>query len=228
MRPWRRVLLCSLVAVLCVLIGPVPAAAADVGIFPGMELNIGEHRCSLGFLATNDNGDRLAVTAGHCADDVDQDVYSHNGNRIGTVAHHTPDRFDDRSYGVTVVRLFSNTYTADAYFTKFGDPSVGDYVKKYGARTDKTDGKITSIDSYPDLPWNSRMEATMVGLPGDSGAAWVGNGENGPKLLGLNLGNTTRPDGGYGFALGFPIRSLIALVKRNSPKWGVGFIPVGP
>jgi len=74
----------------------------------------------------------------------------------------------------------------------------------------------------------SRMESTLVGLLGDSGAAWVGNTDAGPKLLGLNLCHTTRPDGGYGFALAFPIRSLIALVNRNSPKFGQGFIPVGP
>ncbi|MHA3019639.1 hypothetical protein ACXPWS_05135 [Mycobacterium sp. BMJ-28] len=222
----RALIALGVTTVIAVLAPPV--VQAQVGLVPGTELNIGAHGCSLGFIATNDNGDRLAVTAGHCADEPDQRVYSHDGTLIGTVAHLTPDDFDNRSYGVTLILLSRNTYTQDAYFTKFGNPEVGDYVKKYGIRTNKTEGTITSIATNPDYPWRSRMESTLVGLPGDSGAAWVGNSDAGPKLLGLNLGFTTRPDGGYGFALALPIRSLIALVKRNSPKFGQGFIPVGP
>lgn len=206
-----------------------PVAQARVGLLPGTELNIGSGQCSLGFLATNSAGTRLAVTAGHCADDVDVKVYSHDGTLIGTVCHHTPDRMADGLFGVTLICLSDRTYTADAYFTKFGNPAVGDYVKKYGIRTDKTEGEITKIHTDSDNPRNSRMEATLVGLPGDSGSAWVGNsGGAGPKLLGLNIGHTTRSDGGYGFAIGFPIHSLVALVKKNSPRWGQGFIPVGP
>lgn len=199
-----------------------------MGLEPGTKIYIGNGSCSLGFLATNTAGTRLAVTAGHCADDTGQKVVSEKGNPIGTVCHHTPDETSKGVFGVTLICLSSNTYTADAYFTKYGDPDVGDYVKKYGARTEKTDGKITKIDTYSGHPWNSRMESTMVGLPGDSGAAWVGNsGGKGPKLLGLNIGHTIRSDGGYGFSYGFPISSLIALVKQNSPKWGPGFIPAG-
>jgi hypothetical protein len=86
---WRG----SAAATVAVLIGMLvpPSARADVGLAPGTELNIGDHQCSLGFLATNDDSDRLAVTAGHCADDVDQRVYSHNGNLIGSVVHHAPN-----------------------------------------------------------------------------------------------------------------------------------------
>jgi hypothetical protein len=205
-----------------------PTASAGVGLSPGTELHIGDRVCSLGFLATNAAGTRLAVTAGHCADDTDQKVYSHNHNLIGVVCHHTPDHTKDGTFGVTLICLSSGTYTADAYFTTYGDPSVGDYVKKYGERTDKTEGKITSIHTDPHNPARSQMKSTLVGLPGDSGSTWVGGGHKGPKLLGLNIGHTTRPDGGYGYAFGFPINSLITLVKQNSPKWGPGFIPIGP
>ena len=208
---------------------PMPTAAASVGLAPGTKLFFrGGGECSLGFLATNAAGDRLAVTAGHCANDVDQEVLSEHGNRIGWVAHHTPDKIAAGVYGVTLINLSGNTYTADAYFTQFGNPSVGDHVAKFGARTDKTEGTVVDISVDPDHPWRSQMESTLVGLPGDSGSAWVGDGAKGPVLVGLNIGHTIRKDGGYGFAIGFPIRSLIAVVKANSPHWGPGFTPVGP
>ena len=52
-------------------------------------------------------------------------------------------------------------------------------------------------------------------------------GSRGPILLGLNVGHTNRADGGYGLAIGFPINSLVALVRKTSPLWGPGFTPTG-
>jgi len=199
-----------------------------VGLRPGSALDIGNYECSMGFLATNDAGERLAVTAGHCAQNVGQQVHSHDGTLIGEVVQHIPDDFDHESFGVTVIRLSANTYTADAYFTSFGNPEVGDGVTKYGVRTDKTDGKVTTVDISPERPGHSLMESTLVGLPGDSGAAWFSDAGKGPKLLGLNIGYTKRADGGYGFAFGIPIDSLIALIKQNSPELEAGFMPVSP
>ena len=228
MRGIRRTFTAMLAAMLWVSLGPMPTAGAAVGLVPGTQLFFrGGGSCSLGFLATNADGDRLAVTAGHCAAGVEQRVVSKNGNPIGRVVHHTPDKTASEVYGVTLIQLSRNTYTADAYFTEFGNPSIGDFVKKYGARTEKTSGKVTDISFVPDSPRLSSMRSTMVTLPGDSGAAWVGGGDSGPKLVGLHIGSTKRADGGFGYALGFPIRSLIALVKKNSPSWGPGFIPVG-
>lgn len=227
MRAVRRILVCAVSALLCVVGAPMPTATATVGLVPGMKIFIGNGSCSLGFLATNNDHARLAVTAGHCADDIDQQVSSDSGVRIGEVVYHMPDDMKNGAYGATVIHLYKNTYTSDAYFAVFGNPSVGDYVKKYGARTAKTEGKITSIETDTDNPRYSEMESTLVDLPGDSGSAWVGNSTEGPKLVGLNIGYTTRRDGGYGFAIGFPIRSLIALVKIRSKNWGQGFIPEG-
>lgn len=207
-----------------------PAAQANVGLLPGTPLIIrGAGECSLGFLASNDAGDRLAVTAGHCATDTGQEVVSEKGNPIGRVVSWLTDDMDNNLFGITLIKLSKNTYTADAYFTTFGNPSVGDYVKKYGERTAKTEGKITKISVDPDSARHARMESTLVNLPGDSGSAWVGTGDDGgPMLLGLNIGFTKRADGGYGFAVGYPIRQLVELVRNGSEKWGPGFIPVGP
>lgn len=221
--------LAGLIAAMLLAVLAQSVAGADVGLAIGTKLYfVGGGSCSLGFFASNDQGARMAVTAGHCADDAGQEVVSENGNPIGFVGYWVPDDLPNGLFGVSVIRLYKNTYTADAYFQKYGNPSVGDYVKKYGARTDKTEGRITEITIEPDHPRFSRMEATLVNLPGDSGSAWVGSSDEGPKLLGLNVGFTKRADGGYGFALGFPISSLIKLVRINSDTWGEGFIPVGP
>ncbi len=226
MKTARRVWVGFGIAALLGMLSP-PAAQARVGLAPGTELHINGSMCSLGFIATNNDGDRLAVTAGHCATGTGQRVISAKGNPIGTVVSHLGDDMDSRVYGVALIQLSDNTYTADAYFTKFGNPGVGDFVKKYGARTEKTTGTVSAISVNAENPRVGVMYSTMVGLPGDSGSAWVGNGEDGPKLLGLNIGHTVRADGGYGEAIGFPIRSLIRLVQNGSDIWGPGFIPVG-
>lgn len=231
--PYRRHLLRVLAVsggvLLIGALAPMGVAGAKVGLIPGTKIFIGDGSCSLGFFASNAGGDKLAVTAGHCADRIDQEVLSQNGTRIGLVVAHLGDDTKNHLYGVTVIKLYRNTaYIHDAFFTKFGNPEVGDHVRKYGARTEKTTGKVTSIEMDTQHPRQSRMESTMVGLPGDSGAAWVGTADTGgPKLLGLNIAHTTRSDGGYGFSVGFPIRALIKLVQDGSSRWGSGFIPLG-
>jgi hypothetical protein len=78
---------------------------------------------------------------------------------------------------------------------------MGDYVKKYGVRTDKTEGMISSIDTDAEHPALTDGIDTRRAARRQR-AAWVGNSDgNGPKLLGLNMGHTVRSDGGYGYAL---------------------------
>lgn len=223
-----RVVTAILVVMLLIGISSPAPAQARVGLMPGTMLHfVGGGSCSLGFLATNAVGDRLAVTAGHCPDSLEQKVVAADGTPVGRVVHYTPDDTDHDRFGVTLIQLYRNTYIADGYFARFGDPVVGEAVRKYGARTSKTMGKIVSVTEDPDDPRHSKMEATMVTLPGDSGSAWVGDSDDGPTLLGLHVGSTRRPDGGFGFAYGFPIRNLIEVVQERSPNWGVGFAPIG-
>ncbi len=211
------------------LVGVSPAQAhCQVGLVPGSKLYFdGGGSCSLGFFATNGAGDRLAVTAGHCSDDVDQEVTTADGDPVGRVVYRAGDDMERELYGVTVIELDSSAYIADAYFRQSDDPVVGDVVEKFGARTDATSGKVVSVRINAEYPSKSQMESTLVGLPGDSGSAWVRGGSRGPILLGLNVGHTNRADGGYGLAIGFPINSLVALVRKTSPLWGPGFTPTG-
>lgn len=202
-----------------------PTAQAEVGLTVGSKLSMGSGgACSLGFFARNNDGARLAVTAGHCAEGGGEKVYSEK-TLIGAVGYWMPD--DSDGFGVTVIALNKNARIHDAYFSAFGNPEKGDYVKKYGIRTDKTEGKITKVSVNTDSVQKSVMLSTMISLPGDSGSAWVGNNDDGATLYGLNVGHVNRDDGGYGYARGFPIRQLIELVQARSKNWGQGFKPIG-
>lgn len=133
----RRILTYAVVTTALVAATHIPAAAARVGLSPGMELDfLGGGRCSLGFLATNGEGDRLGVTAGHCSDSLGQHVLSHNGNSIGTVVCRAGDNVDAYHFGITLIKLDPTTYIQDAFFTTFRSPDVGEPVRKFGERSE--------------------------------------------------------------------------------------------
>lgn len=203
------------------------AAPYGVGLYPGMEIDFqGGGRCSLGFIATNRWGARLGVTAGHCSNAVGQHVLSHNRYPIGVVLARADDALAAGRFGVTVIQLVNSAYIYNGFFARFRSPELGEPVRKYGERTEGTNGRITSVYDGDD-PTRSVMRSTVVALPGDSGAPWYRSSESGPVLFGITVGNSTRrQDDAYVGGFGFPINSLIRYV-RNGSKWGDGFIPVG-
>ncbi|MGB8406698.1 MAG: hypothetical protein WCE30_21815 [Mycobacterium sp.] len=224
---WRTIACVAATTVLASAV-PAPIAAASVGLYPGMEIDFaGGGRCSLGFIATNDDGTRLGVTAGHCSDFLGQHVASHNGNPIGTVVSRAGDDVDSYHFGITLIQLDPATYVQDAFFTSFRSPRVSEPVRKYGERTEGTNGRVTSVH-YDDDPTHSVMRSTVVILPGDSGSPWYRSSDGGPVLFGISIGNSTRrDDDAYLGGFGFPINSLIRYV-RNESSFGHGFTPVGP
>lgn len=121
-RAARRVLVTLLVVGIWMVVFPVPNASAGAELDVGMPIDIGEHRCSLGFFGFNSRGDRLAVTAVHCSDQIpDQPVYADNGVQIGQVVAWKPDVEDgDRklvdSRGYTVFLVY-NRFSLDPFFT---------------------------------------------------------------------------------------------------------------
>jgi hypothetical protein len=182
-----------------------------VGLAPGMGLVMADGGvCSLGFLAANDNGARFAVTAGHCAKTGGEHVRSRHDNLIGVVCYHQPDELANRMFGVTVICLSPNTYTAYARFTGYGDPVVGEDISMSGSGG-AFEGQLATITT-------GLMTSEMSSCHGDSGAAWEDDTVGGPKLLGIDVGHTLAADSddsGCGTAFGFPINDLIALVRNN-------------
>jgi hypothetical protein len=222
----RRVLTGLSATMLFALALAPPASAASVGLAPGMEIRTQTHTCTLGFFATNSAGKRLAVTAGHCANAPGERVYSHNRNLIGEVVSQHGDTDGPASgLGVAVIQLARSAYVADGFFATFSNPVVGDYVRKYGERSEGTYGQITDVVIDTDYPRRSIMHGTLIALPGDSGSPWYGPG---PTLYGITVGGfSQRSDNAYKGAYGFPIGALIQYVRGGSEVWGPGFTPVG-
>lgn len=203
--------------------GTAPAHASG-SLSVCMEINIGKHRCSLGFFGFNANHDRLAVSAGHCADDVDQAVYSSNGTEIGTVVSHKPDSdsLDGiRPRGYTLILTYRE-FSIEPFFTGIADAHTGDSVTKFGARSGKTTGRITKTH-YTDGkdPTNETLFADVVILPGDSGCPWYSSG---PTLVGISASGHYESGGGDDQgSQAQPVWSVIHLIRQESPKWGPGF-----
>ncbi|MBU8817550.1 hypothetical protein EB74_16490 [Mycobacterium sp. SWH-M5] len=190
----------------------------------GMKILIGKHSCSLGFFGFNANSDRLAVTAGHCADGVDQAVYAANGTRIGTVVSHmgeSDSRDPVRPRGYTLIGI-SNRFAISRGFTGVADAHTGDRVWKRGARSGATSGVIT--DTYYTDGEKSHLE-TLIGniviLPGDSGGPWY---TDGPTLVGISAsGNYDRGASSDTGSQAQPVGSVIRLIRDGSPRWGTNF-----
>lgn len=196
-----------------------PQAHADATLSPGDKITIGESNCSLGFFATNVQNDPLAVTAGHCADNVGQDVMV-DGNRVGIVAALMRDNITFNNYGIAVLRLSRRVNLQNPVYTAVGNPVPGDHVTKYGYRTGVTDGTVLDVNINPLDANNAFAYADLYVDHGDSGGPWVVNG----RLAGIEIG--ARTVGGQVLAVGFPIDNVIA-VARTSQNWGIGFDVIG-
>lgn len=215
-------------ALLCVALAPAPPAHARVQVAPGMQIQLSSgSACTLGFLAGNDAGKRLGVTAGHCAEGPGEGVYTKNGGLIGEVVAHYPDSEDvAEGFGITVLELDSGVEIADGFFTRFANPRPGAAVAKYGSTTAGTEGEVTSVEVDAEFPRYSVMRSTLLAEHGDSGSPWFGDTDAGPMLYGITIGHFTDPDNGSTRgAYGFPIDSLVAYVRQASPEWGAGFTP---
>lgn len=208
-----------------------PTAAASVGLYPGMAIHLSTgYTCSLGFLATNSDKDRLAVTAGHCSHKNREIFYDKNNNAIGYVVSRADDDVDNEVFGYTLISLYDTTYAYDPFFKKFGSPDNGDWITKYGERTEKTTGRITEVnyEHAADHPNWSVIRSTIVTLPGDSGSPWYKDSKYGPWLVGISIGTSTRSrDGAFMGSIGFPINSCLSYIAKTAGDWGPGITVQG-
>ncbi|MCB0927215.1 MAG: hypothetical protein KDB70_04675 [Mycobacterium sp.] len=207
-----------------------PTAAARVGVAPGMEIVLdGGASCTLGFLAGNDAGDRLGVTAGHCAKGPGELVYNRQGYQIGqVVAHQSDGDTVDEGLGITLIVLEDDVEIPDGFFTRWATPAKGAVVHKYGNTTRDTDGTVTEVTIDAEYPRYSVMRSSLVADHGDSGSPWYGDSEDGPVLYGITIGHfSSAEDASYRGAYGFPIGPLVDYVRESANRWGAGFTPAG-
>jgi hypothetical protein len=223
--PMITKLLTALVAAVAVaFIAPTTAHAAGGTLAVGMKLTINNHACSLGFFATDSTGDQLAITAGHCANGVNEKVYNNFGDQIGEVVAWQPDAEDGRgkltgSRGFTVIYTYK-TFGIDAFFTGVGTAKVGDGVRLYGARTSGTDGTITNVSDTAGHPDLGLLNSDIVQLPGDSGGPWYSFGN--PTLFGIASSGDEETGGGSRGAQAQPLGSLEQEIKAVA-RYGDGF-----
>lgn len=202
-----------------------PARADGVDLAVGMPIDIGDHRCSLGFFGFNRRGDRLAVTAGHCSDYYANQPVFVRGVQIGEVVAWKEDATDAdgrilgaRGYTVFVVY---KRFSLEPYFVDVSrSVSDGDYVTKFGQRTGRTNGVIERVNYEPDRPSTSFLVSTMVQIQGDSGCPWY---TAGPTLVGMgSSGNQARLGGDAG-SIAQPIGAVIDMIRANGSVWGDDF-----
>jgi hypothetical protein len=204
-------------------VAPAVAHAAAGILAVGMRLTFKHHDCSLGFFATDSVGDQLAVTAGHCAEGLHEQVYNSFGQRIGEVVAWQPDAEDGLgkltgSRGFTLVDTYQ-TFDIDAFFTGVAAAKVGEKVRLYGERTRGTDGTITDVSytaGHPDL---DLLTSDIMQIPGDSGGPWYSQGS--PTLVGI-ASSFHELDGGLRSAEAQPLDSLVREIKAVA-RYGQGF-----
>lgn len=226
MRAARRVLITALALNLCTGIVATPTASARGTLVVGMPIHIARHKCTLGFFGLNSRDDRLAVTSGHCSDQVpDQYVYTDRGVRIGKVVAWKRDVEDSDgriigARGYTVIALYK-TFSLEPYFTATSRYlEEGDYVTKYGERTGKTSGRITQVNIVEGHPALSLVHSNMVQLPGDSGCPWVTKGRT---LVAMGSSGNQERAGGDAGSQAQPIGAVIDMIRDNPTVWGDDF-----
>jgi hypothetical protein len=204
----------------------VPAATADTGLNVGMAITIGKHLCTLGFFGFNARNDHLAVTAGHCSDQVaNQPVYANGGAKIGEVVAWKADEEDGDdqltgSRGYTVF-LVDQNLSPNPFFTSVGGGlAQGDPVSKSGERTGETAGTITKVKSVAGRPDLALVWSDMVQLPGDSGCPWY---TAGPTIVGLGSSTDDGNRSGIKGSQAQPIGAVVDMIRANPTGWGNGF-----
>jgi hypothetical protein len=196
------------------------AAAADTSVNVGMPITIGTHQCTLGFFGYNARDNHLAVTAGHCSDQVaNQPVYISGGVQIGEVIAWKADEEDGPdqltgSRGYTVFTVYQQ-FSVNPFFTAVGGALThGDTVSKMGERTGESTGTIIKVKSVRGRPDFALLWSDMTQLPGDSGGPWY---TPGPTIVGLS----SSTDGVGSQAQ--PIGAVIDMIRANPTVWGNDF-----
>lgn len=224
MRAARRALVGVVAVVLFGLLASPTASAAKGTLAVGMKLTFDDGYCSLGFFAYDSIKDRLAVTSGHCANRLNEVVYNKFGDRIGEVVSWRSDAENSAgkltgARGYTIIYLYDD-FKIQPFFTKVGTISTGDHVSKFGGRSGKTNGHITSIENHPKRPDLALMESDMVQLPGDSGSPWY---TSGPTLVGIGSSGDQEANGGGAGSQAQPIGDVIKMVRNDGGRYGRGF-----
>ncbi|EWC59768.1 Chitinase [Actinokineospora spheciospongiae] len=160
----------------------------------------GEGACSVGFAATDANGGKHFLTAGHCTNNANQPAYGQSGNqnRVGTSNVGGSRSVNGREGDMGVVAVTEPGWTLSASVNTWGSAAVtvtgaaetivGDSVCHSGNGSKWRCGTVTYVNETVDYGGGTVVDGltftTACSLGGDSGGAWL----RGDKAVGLHSG----------------------------------------
>lgn len=144
-------------------------------------------RCTLGYAARNNAGDRLAITAGHCGT-VGQLVYDRAHRLIGRYAAVRPDDTATQRYGYSLIALADNVAASASITPTFtvsrqDRAAVGDQVCLFGTTSGRKCGTVAAVTD------NAGIIAGSLSNPGDSGGPIVRMRDR--ALVGILIGHNS-------------------------------------
>jgi streptogrisin C len=166
--------------------------------WPGSESN-----CSVGFPATDSQGNKHFLTAGHCTNDANQAAYGASGqsNRLGTSNVGGTRSVNAREGDMGVVAVTESGWTISPNVNTWGQPAVtvtgsadaivGETVCHSGNTAPNWEcGKVTAINQtidYGNVVIDGLTTTTACSQGGDSGGAWL----RGDEAVGLHSGGNS-------------------------------------
>ena len=166
--------------------------------WPGSESN-----CSVGFPATDAQGNKHFLTAGHCTNDANQAAYGASGqsNKLGTSNVGGSRSVNAREGDMGVVAVTEAGWTISAAVNTWGQPAltvsgsaeaiVGDTVCHSGNTAPNFEcGKVRSVNQsidYGSVVIDGLTTTDACSQGGDSGGAWL----RGDKAVGLHSGGNS-------------------------------------
>ncbi|WP_177224490.1 fibronectin type III domain-containing protein [Lentzea flaviverrucosa] len=163
-----------------------------------------ETYCSVGFAATDANGGKHFLTAGHCTNDANQAAYGQSGqqNRIGTSNVGGSRSVNAREGDMGVVAVTEAGWNLSAAVNTWGQPAitvtgsaeamVGDRVCHSGNTSKWQCGEVKYTNKAVDYGGGLVIEGltwtTACSKGGDSGGAWL----LGDKAVGLHDGGPSQ------------------------------------
>lgn len=162
-----------------------------------------ETYCSVGFPATDAQGNKHFLTAGHCTNDANQAAYGASGqsNRLGTSNVGGSRSVNAREGDMGVVAVTESGWTISPNVNTWGQPAVkvsgsaeaivGDTVCHSGNTAPNFEcGKVRAVNQsidYGNVVIDGLTTTDACSQGGDSGGAWL----RGDKAVGLHSGGNS-------------------------------------
>ena len=189
--------------------------------WPGSESN-----CSVGFPATDAQGNKHFLTAGHCTNDANQAAYGASGqsNKLGTSNVGGSRSVNAREGDMGVVAVTEAGWTISAAVNTWGQPArtvsgsaeaiVGDTVCHSGNTAPNFEcGKVRSVNQsidYGSVVIDGLTTTDACSQGGDSGGAWL----RGNEAVGLH-------SGGNSSCVANDDNSIFQPVKEALTRWNL-------